>query len=329
MTTLTYDPFDSIILDIFKYTLPVNLFLSAFILLQNTIILVDYFPDRKKLVISLFMLIAILDMTVALGTVLEAIPAIICFRNSTAEIQTNLWYFPIAGTGYIVSVLANAVLSVTKTISIRDPFARVNRGAIYLILMGVSGFWITLAAVGFNTVTTLKNPYIIPFLWNTSTLCPAQWRKMNFSASEFMSFAFPLLWESNAWVNLAVEIVAFLLPCIAALVCMFIQTVYIRRYLSSTSEEFDESRDSHRTESREAHHVNVTVFSVSILFVICTFFHSPLISLLLAYVVGFGNSFLSLTVFLTSLTVFLKFYISLDYYSLINYQLMTTNSLTV
>ena len=289
MTTLTYDPFDSIIPDIFKYTLPVNLFLSAFILLQNTIILVDYFPDRKKLVISLFMLIAILDMTVALGTVLEAIPAIICFRNSTAEIQTNLWYFPIAGTGYIVSVLANAVLSVTKTISIRDPFARVNRGAIYLILMGVSGFWITLAAVGFNTVTTMNDPYV----WKNSTLCPAQWKKMNFMASQFMSYAFPLLFETNDWADLTVEIVAFLPPCIAVLVCMFIQTVYIRRYLSSTSEEFDESRDSHRTESREAHHVNVTVFSVSILFVICTFFHSPLISLLLAYVLGFGNSFLN------------------------------------
>ena len=264
-------------------------------------ILVDYYPDRKKLVISLFMLIAVLDMTVAFGTVLEAIPAIICLVNSKAKIRTNLWYFPIAGTSYIVSVFANAVLSVTKTISIRDPFARVNRRAIILTLIGVTGFWVIFAVAGFTTVSTMDiqeyPDYYNPYVWTDSTLCSHQWDKIIFPAPSFMSFAFISLFKiDTAPISLiygTVETVAFGLPCIAVFVCMFIQIVYIRRYLSSTSEELDESPDSNRHGLREAHHVNVTVFSISILFVICTFYHSPLIPLLLDYVFCFGNSILN------------------------------------
>ena len=136
MTTLSYDQCYVTMPQAFEYILPVNLFLSAFILLQNSIILVDYYPDRRKLVISLFMLIAVLDMILAFGTVLEAIPVIICLKNSQAEIQvTNLLYFPIAGTSYIISISTNAILAVTKTISIRNPFARINKTTVYSILI--------------------------------------------------------------------------------------------------------------------------------------------------------------------------------------------------
>ena len=270
MTTPTEYPWDfKTIKQTFKYMLPVNLFLSVFILLQNSIILVDYYPDRKKLVISLFMLIAVLDMTVAFGTVLEAIPAIICFINSEAEIWTNLLYFPIAGLSYIVSVFANAVLSVTKTISIRDPFARVNRRAIILTLIGVTGFWIISAVAAFTTIRNLDDidtSFICyPNEWTDSTLCKDQWVKVNFPASSVMSCAFASLFISeynyynaedmNNLMNVTVEIVAFLLPCIAVFVCMVIQIVYIRRYLSSTSEESDESLEDLRMIHSELSHV--------------------------------------------------------------------------
>ena len=281
MPTLKFDdPFDFnvTISRAFEHILPVNLFLSAFILLQNSIILVDYYPDRRKLVISLFMLIAILDMILAFGTVLEAIPAIICLNSSQAEIHTNLLYFPIAGTSYIISVSTNAVLSVTKTISIRNPFARINKTAVYSILIIISSFWIISIALGF-TATSL-DLYYDWFnntrwenytLWENDTLCADQWFKMGLGnpASGFaFHWIFPFLAGSAVEVLVLFEaILPFFLPSIAVFVCMIIQMIYIRKYLSSERSE----------ESREAYHVNVTVFSVSTLYVICTIFHSPVI----------------------------------------------------
>ena len=259
MTTLSDDPFNVTMSRAFEYILPVNLFLSAFILFQNSIILVDYFPDRKKLVISLFMLIALLDMILAFGTVLEAIPVIICLKNSLAEIQTNLLFFPIAGTSYIISISTNAILAVTKTISIRNPFARISKTTVYSILIIISSLWIIAVAVGF-TQTSSWDPY---WPWKNSKQCRYQWYKKGpeyYSASALASQAVNLvLYGSHSIVVVCFVMVVILV----VFVCMIIQMIYIRRYLSSERSE----------ETREAFHVNVTVFLVSMLYVICAFFH--------------------------------------------------------
>ena len=93
----------------YKFMLQGNIFLSLFILLQNSIILVDNFPDRSKFVTSMFMLIAAFDMIQALGSVLKGIPALICLLNSQATVPRwlNVFHFPLAGTSYICSVFFN------------------------------------------------------------------------------------------------------------------------------------------------------------------------------------------------------------------------------
>ena len=282
MTILAEEITNATISHTFKFILPVNLFLAGFILLQNTIILVDYFPDRKKFVTSLFMLIAVLDMLLALGSLLKAIPAVICRLNSQANIPKwlNFLHFPISGTSYILSVFVNVVLSVTKTINIKDPFSRINTTAVHIVLFCGASVWTITAVVGFTDALFNSKPFA-----EDDELCPNLWLKMMEGTSTFIAYGFATIFsvkfdqhDNPVVLRSIVEIFAFILPCVAVFVCMLLQMIYIRRYLSSGGSN----------ESRDSHHVNVTVFLVSMLFVVCTFLHTPDIAFLLAKVSGQG-----------------------------------------
>ena len=102
----------------YRYMLPVNLVLSVFILIHNSVILMDYYPDRRKFVTSMFMLIAACDMLTAFGCVLKAVPAALCLLNPEALFPYWLegLHLPVSGISYIFSVFFTVVLSVTKTI---------------------------------------------------------------------------------------------------------------------------------------------------------------------------------------------------------------------
>ena len=267
----------------FKYMLPGNLLLSAFILFQNSIIVVDYFPDRRKFVISIFMLIAAFDMVQAIGSIFEAIPALICLFNSQAFVPKwlNIFHFPLAGTTYVCSVFFNVVLSVTKTINIKNPFFRINRTAVNSVMMFGACIWAVTAVVGFADALSNSPAFI-----DDRGHCPAQWFKLMEGTSTFIAYGFARIFfirsihhDNPVILRSIVEIVAFMLPCVAVFVCMVIQMYYIKKSLSNGRAEL----------SAESNHVNVTVFLVSMLFVICTFFHSPDIVFLLARAAGQGN----------------------------------------
>ena len=242
----------------YKFMLPGNIFLSLFILLQNSIILVDNFPDRSKFVTSMFILIAAFDMIQAFGSILKGIPALICLLNSQATVPRwlNVFHFPLAGTSYICSVFFNVVLSATKTINIRNPFYRINRTAVHVVLIIGACVWTVTAVVGF-----------IDALLNSSTfvkddgMCPDQWLKLMEGTSTFVAYGFATIFsisfdhhQNPVLLRSIVEIFAFVLPCVVVFVCMVIQMYYIKRSLSTGRAEL----------SAETNHVNMTVFLVSL-----------------------------------------------------------------
>lgn len=280
----------------FKYMLPENMILSVFILLQNSVILVDYYPDRRKFVTSIFMLIAAFDMIQAFGSVLKAIPAVICLVKTDASVPkwVNMFHFPIAGTSYICCIYFNVVLSAAKTINIRNPFFRVNRRAVNIALLCGGLFWSVAAVVGF--VDALYNS--APFTDDNGS-CPVQWLKMMEGTSTFITYGFATILsikvdrhDNPVALRSIVEIAAFMLPCVVVFVCMFVQMYFIKKSLFAD-----------RTEgSDEVNHVNVTVFLVSMLFVVCTFLHSPDIAFLLARAAGQGKIFTMISILFFSVS---------------------------
>ena len=247
--TSTEDP--EVPISTYQYVLPVDLLFSGVILVHNSIILKDYYPERKKLVTSIFMLIAACDMLTAFGSVLRSVPAVIYLLDSNARIPNGLngLYVPFLETSYACSVFFNVVLSVTKTINIANPFYRINKKVVRVILLiGACSWTILQIAYFFFVFSNLLKDV------DREDRCPAQWERL-------MLFIRPKC-SSRALIDIIYEILTFALPSVIVLVCMVIQMYSIRNRVEL---------------SAESSHINMTVFLVSMLFVISTLLQTPIL----------------------------------------------------
>ena len=75
----------------YQEILPFNLFLVIAITFQNSLFIYDYFQKRKELITSLFNLIAISNISVALGEILRAGVALNCIHNPTGNYTPLFW----------------------------------------------------------------------------------------------------------------------------------------------------------------------------------------------------------------------------------------------
>ena len=266
--SLTWQPIPTNTTELtYQYLLPVNLLLSLLILVHNTVILMDYFPDRRKFFTSLFMLIAGSDMLTAFGCILKAVPAVICLTDANKSVPSwlNFAYFPLSGTGYICSVFFTVVLSVTKAINIKNPFYMIHKTSVYTALVIGSCFWTALAVVGYFSAVSHQ------FWPHQGSRCTAQWYRLADNTATYL-MAYEMSHKSYK-VHLTVvglEIVAFAVPVVIVSVCMVVQMYYIKKTLSSELARL----------SAESNRVNMTVFLVSMLFVVCTLLHIPDIAFL-------------------------------------------------
>ena len=70
-------------LSTFQYLTPINLLLALYILLQNSLVLYDHYPDRRRVSSLLFLLIAGADIITAVSQLIRGCAAVLCLMDQT------------------------------------------------------------------------------------------------------------------------------------------------------------------------------------------------------------------------------------------------------
>ena len=274
---------DSDIILIFKgaffYLAPLTIPLSLIVMLQNLVILLNYFKDRKKWISSLFMGIALADILRAQGELVLSVISILAYTGQvevTVLYKSLVYYMLTALPGVNCSKVFNLVMSLAITVQVVNPFTRfdterlkkvVTYFCIVILLLHISDAIVVEADMRSSFVPYDASDYlfldlllifIVPGATTTfSIFC-------NYDGSGRSRCDHLLAKNEMALfqdVGLSVMAVFFLVPPIVLLICMIIQVIYLRRSL----------REEETTIliPNTARHVSITVFFTSLLFFIC------------------------------------------------------------
>ena len=241
--------------NIYHNIVPFNIALAVFILIQNTIIIADYYKDRTRIIAFMFMSIAAADMVSAAAELARAAVGLSCIHNPDLFIPewVVVCYLCVGLCGYACSIFYNTVLAITKTINMANPFYRLNTAAIKISLLVGSLLYLVVAIAGIIFFVMTEGGLHIHSCYKQWNFLVGYWYfglpvveyffksvvKLNFSAASVVS----------EWTGVFVTI----FPCLIVLVCMVTQIVFIRKNLSGSS----------------VNHINITVFLVSMLYFVC------------------------------------------------------------
>ena len=242
----------------YPYIGPPNMFLAVFILLQNTVIFLDCYRDRARIARRLYLVIALTDM---FSAVLELIRDGVSLSCLQGRIQipawTVVWYLSMGLSCYNCSISFNVILAVAKTINITQPFYRIEKKAVDMLMIAAVVFWL---AVGVADILALYESH------KSAHSCNAQW---------ILLFGYSYLGEgllarycdlSLIKQSISYEIrpssipmvMEYLVPCVVVFVCTAIQMVHIKKSFSRSSSP----------QQKLANHVNLTVFLVCVTFLL-------------------------------------------------------------
>ena len=106
-----------------------NVILSIAVILQNFLVTAGYYPERKKLIPMLFLLIAGADTVIAVGEICRVILVFSCphrleIKESTTSLAALVSLMPsLSILGWTCSTFFNVVLTVYRTVTLADPFS--------------------------------------------------------------------------------------------------------------------------------------------------------------------------------------------------------------
>ena len=242
------------ILTTFKYMAPVNLCLASVVLLQNPVIIMDFYANRRKLSGLLFILIAAADMLTA-GTELARGPvALTCIRDNHSKISGLfvLSYSLLSLFSYNCSIFFNLVLTIVKAIHLSNPFYRLQTGAIKTALVVVPLLILIVCAADAFSYWKLFNVL--------DGKCASQWFYVNAITSigeGVVIYIAALVNVQNCFYLLLC--IQYGLPSLVVLVCMCIQVYFIKKMAVLTLDTGD-----------SVHRAHNTVLLVSLSFFVCT-----------------------------------------------------------
>jgi hypothetical protein len=249
----------------FMYLSPLNLTLSVYIMIQNSMIIYDYYKDWTRVSSLLFILIAILDIGTAGSELGRDSMELLCLKDGSLRLPqwTYLTCFSFSVFCHVTSTFIYVVLTVVKTINIVNPFYRLKT---FALKVGLS------ALLSMNFVLFISDAWN----WNDSYVSHNNHPKCT---------ALTGFWNSLAQVNslgqgslynfflrqvkisketelkiYAIEMfllfVQFYSPCLIVFVCMILQMVHIKRSFGR----------SHNPLQNTANQANLTVFLISMLY---------------------------------------------------------------
>ena len=252
---------------IYKYLTPIDLALALYIILQNSVILYDYYPDRRRVSSLLFLLIAGADVITAASQLVRGTVATVCLRDETFSLQS--WIFLLYITpgllSYISSIFFSVVLTILKTINIINPFYRVNQDLLKSALVLVPTFALFVSIL--DMVFWHQHFQRDPITGNGYKVCTVGQERaydnlifigggvvMRIMDLSFISSG--TLYDSLTFILLSCE---YVVPCGIVLVCMVVQMVYVSVVFGSGC----------KLRRSLGNHVNLTVFLISVLFLVC------------------------------------------------------------
>ena len=245
----TTDPFPSTI----KYIVSVNLCLASVVLLQNPVIIMDFYADRKKLSGLLFILIAAADMLTAGTDLARGSVVLTCFRDNHSKISELfvISYSMLSIFSYNCSIFFNLVLTIVKTIHLSNPFYRLQTGAVKTALVVVPLLIL---------IVCVADAYFYWELFSTHDwkTCALRWYygdSIVYIGEGVMRYFL----VNDAFVYYVLLSSQYVLPSLVVLVCMCIQVYFIKKMALLTHD----TRDS-------VHRAHYTVLFISLSFFICT-----------------------------------------------------------
>ena len=247
-----------ILRQMFLYIAPVNIFLSLFVVTQNTIIVRDFWRNRAQPATTMLMLIAALDIVSAISEIVRSSTALICTQHHTIFFPTffTLLYVTVGFWSYNCSIFYNVMLSAMKAVNLALPFYGLSKGRIKSLVIFVSVLWAFLCIT--DVFYYAEEQMFLP----SSFGCKEQWTIL--SDYDFIGNGIALRLFSRNMRSIVMKVmisVEYLIPCLVVLVCMVTQMVYIRKTLGS--------HEGKVQGEGSARHINITVFMVSSLYFVC------------------------------------------------------------
>ena len=263
----------------FRDLAPIQIPLSIIVLIQNTVIFMDYYRDRAKFVSGLLMGIALFDILKAQGEIVLSVTSILVYAGyfKIDILYKSLFYYMMTALpGINCSKICNLVLTITLTLNVVNPFRRLNTEALKKVVRVI---WLIITLIHISDAITAiiidkklasygdgASLYLFTLLGFSipginllaAILCPRD------NNGDSQCTAQPLRADI---VGGLLALLYFLIIPLTVFICMMIQIKYLRRSLQN-----DEETTPHFPNT--ARHVSITVFLVSTLFFVCnaTFF---------------------------------------------------------
>ena len=272
----------------FFYLAPLTILLSVIVIIQNIIIFVDYYKDRKKLIPSLFMGIALSDMLRAQGELLLSVLSILVYTG-VVEVgvlyKSLVYYMFTALPGQNWSKLCNLVMSISITFTVVNPFNRLNSRRIQKIM---AFFCLVIVLLHFSDAITAV---VVESRPNFTTYGNGSfiylYLDFAFQVPGIVTTAALYCWPDNSGTSKCqheeihsgnhqalqigilgtVAAIYFLVPPLVMFICMTTQVVYLKRSLQE--EEGEEARPLVQIPNT-SRHVTITVTFITLLFFFCT-----------------------------------------------------------
>ena len=270
---------------------------------------------RNDVVSLIYSLLSFADILVAVGASATVICLIQYLALDMKEKEKDFVYPSMAYSSYIsffissisvrISIFLNALLSIVRTIMIRDPFSQPSRIGIYVALGLMTLFWTLLTAGEVYTqhqinielhwseyeaeskpdfpekLEDAKNRKQYLYLWYYIYTSATGF----YHLSEFLGTRLPWsvkLYSVRAEEDKAIKayienaalygtfFIAFVVPCVLAIVCLVIQTAYLRKPGVAGSENNNKK-------------VTNTIMMLTIVFVFCNTINIVIISIAMFY----------------------------------------------
>ena len=256
----------------FQYISPLNITIALYIILQNSVIIYDYHKDWRRISCLLFLLVASVDIGSACLEIGRGSISLLCLKDPSMRMHP--WTFLVcqkfAVLCYVISTFSVLVLTVVKTINIMRPFYRQNNRLLKIVLFIYPSILLVVCIIDvwdMNDLLTTghdDNPKcgVVDGPWNIITNIETIGRATTHLVIGFMMryFALPLraAYAMYNILDIVVALVQFGLPCLIVLVCMVLQMIYIKKAFGGHENPL----------LNTANQVNLTVFIISLLYLI-------------------------------------------------------------
>lgn len=253
-------------LSTFQYLTPINLILALYILLQDSLVLLDQYPERQRVSSLLFLLVAATDIITAVSQLVRGCAAALCLANQTLYLPrwALILYISPGLFSYMASTFFYVVLTVVKTARIVDPFNPVNGDLVKYALVLIPAFSFLVSLL--DLYCWLQHfDHITPDRDTGYKVCTLGQQRVYDNiifigggvATRLLDFLVIPDKRLLGALTMALLFSEYVVPCVVVLSCMVLQMVSLKVALG------------HGGGSRAVNHANCTVFLISILFLVC------------------------------------------------------------